>query len=206
MKTKDNFSELIRAAALHSELRASGAELQADSQELSVNTADGARAVPAYPAGGLRTLPTYHADGLPTLPADFERRVMIEVARRAIERSRRRARRGMVASLSGLAMLLAACVGAVVVWFPALMPAFTRMSWLEDLRITALGRTIYDAVAGAFGAGTGVGESVADAGGGAALPLFEQWGGLVLLVLLIGGAAGFIYYLNNLFNSDYVPD
>lgn len=53
-----------------------------------------------------------------TVSDDFERRVMIEVARRAIERSRRRARFGLAASLSGLAMLLAACITGVVVWFP----------------------------------------------------------------------------------------
>lgn len=50
--------------------------------------------------------------------AGFERRVMLEVARRAVMRSRRRSRFGVAASLSGLAMLLAACVTLVVALFP----------------------------------------------------------------------------------------
>jgi hypothetical protein len=50
---------------------------------------------------------------------DFERRVMIEVARRAIERARRRARFNLVASLSAISITAAACVTAVVVWFPS---------------------------------------------------------------------------------------
>lgn len=49
--------------------------------------------------------------------AGLERRVMIEVARRAIERSRRRAKFSLVASLSMMTLATAACV-AVVVWFP----------------------------------------------------------------------------------------
>lgn len=55
---------------------------------------------------------------IPALSTDFERRVMMEVARRAIERSRRRAERGLVASLSGFTVAAAACIAAVVVWFP----------------------------------------------------------------------------------------
>ncbi len=116
--------------------------------------------------------------------ADFERRVMIEVARRAIERSRRRARRGVIASLSGLAMLLAACVAALVVWFPARLPAFARSSWLEVMR---------SAMPDLDAAGAATGNT---------LPFFEQWGGLTLLVLTIGGAAGFIYYLNTIFAGE----
>ncbi len=132
------------------------------------------------------------SDG-PTVSPDLERRVMIEVARRAIEGSRRRARRGLVASLVGLAMLLAGCIAALVVWFPALAPALTRFTWLENLRIPKL----FDTVAGSM---AGVAESTAT------LPFLEQWGGLILLVLLVVGAAGFIYYLNSLFSGDRIPE
>ncbi len=118
-----------------------------------------------------------------TVSDDLERRVMIEVAHRAIERSHRRARLGLVASLSGLAMLLAACIAVVVVWFPTVLPSFTRLSWLEKLQLPSLD--------GIF-SGTGV-DAVE------ALPFFEQWGGLTAMILLVGGAAGFIYYLNGLF-------
>jgi hypothetical protein len=58
-------------------------------------------------------------DEEPTVSSDFERRVMLAVARRAIERSRRRARFNLVASLSAVTVAAAACVAAVVVWFPA---------------------------------------------------------------------------------------
>ncbi len=125
------------------------------------------------------------AGELPVPSPDLERRVVIEVARRALERSRRRAQRGLVASLTGLAMLLAGCIVALVVWYPVLVPALTRFEWLERLRISIpvpeFTRTI-------------------------AVPLLEQWGGLALLVLVIGGAVGFIYYLSTLFSSDYTPE
>ena len=121
---------------------------------------------------------------LPIPSPDLERRVMIEIARRALARSRRRARRGLVASLSGLAMLLAGCIAALVVWYPALMPAFTHISWLEKIGdlLPELPQT------------------------DTTLPFIEQWGGLILLVLLVGGAVGFIYYLNSLFSTDYTPE
>ena len=121
---------------------------------------------------------------LPIPSPDLERRVMIEIARRALARSRRRARRGLVASLSGLAMLLAGCIAALVVWYPALMPAFTNFSWLEEIGdlLPELPQT------------------------DTTLPFIEQWGGLILLVLLVGGAVGFIYYLNSLFSTDYTPE
>lgn len=135
---------------------------------------------------------------LPAPAPDFERWVMMEVARRAIERSRRKARRGMVATLSGLAMLLAGCIAAIVAWFPVLMPAFGRMSWLEKLSDIPAPKFL-ERLAGTT-TGIGVGESAA------IVPFFEPWGGLILIVLLIGGAAGFIYYLNSLFSSDYTPD
>lgn len=127
---------------------------------------------------------------MPALPVDLESRVMVEVARRTIERSRRRARRGVVASLTGLAMLLVGSIAALVAWFPILMPAFTNMSWLEKLRIPEP----------KFLNGLGVAAESA-----AHEPFLEQWGGLILLGLLVGGAIGFIYYLNSLFSNDYKP-
>ncbi len=123
------------------------------------------------------------AGELPAVSPDLERRVMIEVARRALARSRRRAQRGLVASLAGLAMLLAGCIAALVVWYPVLAPALTRFDWLERIHIPVP----------EFTQTTGV-------------TFLEEWGGLVLLVLLVGGAVGFVYYLNSLFSSDYIPD
>jgi hypothetical protein len=58
------------------------------------------------------------ATDMPTPTPDFERRVMVEVARRAIERSRRRARFNLVASLSGVTITAAASVAAVMLWYP----------------------------------------------------------------------------------------
>jgi hypothetical protein len=58
------------------------------------------------------------ADEQQRVSPEFERRVMVAVARRAIERVRRRARFNLVASLSGVGIAAAACVAAVVVWFP----------------------------------------------------------------------------------------
>ncbi|MDR2890776.1 MAG: hypothetical protein LBV18_04135 [Alistipes sp.] len=127
---------------------------------------------------------------------DLERRVMIEIVRREVERSRRRARRGMIASLSGLAMLFAGCIAAVVAWFPALLPSFSRLSWLEWVREIPLPEFLDSAdFVGSVGL---VSEGFESA------PLFEQWGGLVVILLLIGGAVGFVYYLNYLFSSNNV--
>ncbi len=125
------------------------------------------------------------AGELPVVSPDLERRVMMEVARRALARARRRARRGLVASLAGLAMLLAGCIAALVVWYPVLAPALTNFSWLERIRI--------DIPVPDFTQTTGV-------------SFLEEWGGLVLLVLLVGGAVGFVYYLISLFSSDYTSD
>ncbi len=125
------------------------------------------------------------AGPLPAVSPDLERRVMIEIARRALARARRRAQRGLVASLTGLAMLLAGCIAALVVWYPVLAPALTNFSWLERIRIDIPVPEFTQTIA---------------------VPLLEQWGGLVLLVLLVGGAVGFVYYLNSLFSSDYTPD
>lgn len=54
----------------------------------------------------------------PAIDPAFRQRVMLEVARRAIERSRRCARFSVVASLSGATVAAAACVAAIVLWFP----------------------------------------------------------------------------------------
>jgi hypothetical protein len=122
----------------------------------------------------------------PTPSPELERRVMIEVARRAIERSRRRARRGMVASLTGLAGLLAGCIAALVVWFPTLMPALTDISWMERWRASL--HKLFD--------------SAPAAGQSAVAGFIEQWGAPTLLVLGIGVAAGFVWYLNALAGTD----
>ncbi|MDR2883027.1 MAG: hypothetical protein LBU98_04545 [Alistipes sp.] len=124
------------------------------------------------------------AGELPAVSPDLERQVMIEIARRALARSRRQARRGLVASLAGLAMLLAGCIAALAVWYPVLLPALTSFSWLNRIHISL---PEFSPTA----------ETI---------PFLEEWGGLVLLVLLIGCAVGFIYYLNTLFSNDYTAD
>ncbi len=73
------------------------------------------------------------------------------------------------------------------------------MSWLDGLRDVLPDVALFDAAAVGIGA-KGVAENAAS------LPLLEQWGGLVLIVLLVGGAVGFIYYLNTLFSSDYTVE
>jgi hypothetical protein len=119
------------------------------------------------------------ADNEPAVSPELEKRVMIRVAHRAIERSRRRARRGMVASLAGLAMLLAGCIAALVVWFPSLVPAFTTHEWFTRLR---------NPFSGLFQT--------------TAIPWLEQWGGPLLITLVIAAAVGFVWYLNNLLSAD----
>jgi type VI protein secretion system component VasF len=57
-----------------------------------------------------------HTD--PEVSAAFEHRIVLAVARRAIERAQQKARRNLVMSLSGLTVAAAACVAAVVLWFP----------------------------------------------------------------------------------------
>lgn len=106
---------------------------------------------------------------------DFERRVMLEVARHAIAHSRRRARRGLIASISGVAMLLAACLAALLTWLPSRLILFQdfRLPWLENIMHSAA-------------------EIV---------PFAGQWGGLLVLSLFVSGAAGFAYYLNGLFSE-----
>jgi hypothetical protein len=119
---------------------------------------------------------------------ELEHRVMVTVARRAIEASRRRARRGLVASLSGLAMLLAGGIAALVVWFPALTPSL-NFTWLEKLRIPAMFQGIASGV-----------ETTTS------LPFLEQWGGVILVLLLAGGAAGFLWCLNSLSAGERVAE
>jgi hypothetical protein len=166
---RDNFRELLRAA---SEMPVAG----------GVGVGDVGFGFEAGVGGG-----------------DLERRVMMAVVRREVERSRRRARRGMIASLSGLAMLFAGCIAAVVAWFPALLPSFSRLSWLEWVREIPLPEFLDSAD---FVGSVGSGFSVSAGFEGA--PLFEQWGGLVVILLLVGGAVGFVYYLNSLFSNDNV--
>ena len=84
-------------------------------------------------------------------------------------------------------MLFAGCIAAVVVWFPARIPDFARISWLEKLREIPMPEFL---------------DATATVGEGASF--FEQWGGLALIVLLMGGAAGFVYYLNSVFSSDNI--
>jgi hypothetical protein len=118
------------------------------------------------------------ASSEPTPSPELEHRVMIRVAHRAIERSRRRVRRGMIASLAGLAMLLAGCVAALVVWFPSLVPAFTTHEWFARLRNPFVG--LFETTA---------------------IPWLEQWGGPLVITLVIAAGGGFMWYLNNLLSE-----
>lgn len=68
----------------------------------------------------------------PAVGSEFERRVMVEVARRAIMLSRRRVRLGLVASLSTGAVAAAACVAAVIIWFPTQIILSIDMSGTLD--------------------------------------------------------------------------
>ncbi len=131
----------------------------------------------------------------PAITSDFDRRVMIEIAQRAIARSKKRARRGMIASMAGTAMLLAGCVAALVVWFPALLPAFSRTSWLDWMRRIPSPWFLKGPSVGS------IGETAT-----AALPFLEQWGGLLFMALAAAAAMGIVHYLNNLFPGDYSPD
>ncbi len=54
----------------------------------------------------------------PAVDPAFEQRVMMEVARRAIAKARRRARFSLAASLSGATVAAAAAVIAIILWFP----------------------------------------------------------------------------------------
>ena len=56
--------------------------------------------------------------GMPSVSEGFEGRVMLEVARLAIEEERRKARFSLAVSLTGTAIAAAACITAVVLWFP----------------------------------------------------------------------------------------
>jgi hypothetical protein len=122
-----------------------------------------------------------------TVPAQLEQQVIVAVARRAIEASRRKARRGLVATLSGLAMLLAGGIVALVMWFPAHTPAL-NFAWLRDL-FDAVGGSVTEAVEGT-----------------ATLSFMEQWGGVVLVLLIAGCAAGFVWCLNSIFAGEKVTE
>jgi hypothetical protein len=54
----------------------------------------------------------------PAVSCELERKIMLKVAQRAIANSQRRARFGLVASLSGITVAAAACIAGVVLWFP----------------------------------------------------------------------------------------
>lgn len=126
---------------------------------------------------------------LPLVSPAFHHRVMVQVAHRAIALSRRRARQGLIASLSGLSMLLVGSIAALVIWFPVLLPAFVNFSWLDKLRSSFLKFPFRQL-------------SPPDS----SLPFLEQWGGLLLIVLLVVVAVGFVFYLNSLFSSDSSSD
>jgi hypothetical protein len=113
----------------------------------------------------------------PAVPPELEHRVMLEVARRAIARARRRARLSLVASMSGVAMLLGACLTAIVMWLP------TGFQAIPKIDLPALQ---FDKFA------TEVSET---------LPFLGQWGGVMVLTLFACGAVGFVYYLNGLFSE-----
>lgn len=113
----------------------------------------------------------------PSVPERLKHKIMLEIARRAIVSSKRKAKLGVIASLSGLGMLLAGCIVLLVNWFPAYLP------FLETVRLPEL-HPAFSAITDTF-------------------PFIEQWGGWIVLTLLAGSAAGFIYYLNNLFSSAF---
>lgn len=132
-----------------------------------------------HPDDGLKEL-IKAAHRQPSVPESLEHRIMLAVARRAITRSKRRAKMGLAASLSGLGMLLAGCLIVLLNWFPHYLP-FT-----ESLRMRELlaGLSRYANLP----------------------PIFEQWGPWITTVLLAGSAAGFIYYLNSLFSNTFPED
>jgi hypothetical protein len=78
-----------------------------------------------------------------------------------------------------------------VVWFPAFTPTLS-FTWLEKLRIPRL----FDAVGGLAGAMEGT----------ATLSFMEQWGGVILVLLLAGGVAGFIWCLRSLRAGEQVNE
>ncbi|MDR2912619.1 MAG: hypothetical protein LBV38_04885 [Alistipes sp.] len=126
------------------------------------------------------------ADEPVILAEGFEQRVMLAVARRAIEQSKRRARRALIALLSGLAMLLGASV-ALLASASSLLPVVgkpfdTLAGWFADLHIS-------------LQAGLSLGGVLGT------ISFWEQWGDMFILTLLAGGAVGFIYYLNSLFSD-----
>lgn len=112
----------------------------------------------------------------PAVGDDFKHRVMLEVARRAIMHSRRRARRGLIASVSALAILLAACIVLLLTWFPTHIILFPKLHlpWFEDFMCRLAEME----------------------------PFFGQWGVLLALTLLVSGVVGFAYYLNCLFSEN----
>ena len=115
----------------------------------------------------------------PSIPQDLERKVMMEVARRSIKFSRRKAKLGLVVSLSGLAMLWAGCIAILISWFPAHLPLKNSLppkpdEWMAKFLEPS--------------------------------PLPEQWGGWIIISLIAIGAVGFIYYLNSLFSDTYSPE
>jgi hypothetical protein len=123
-----------------------------------------------------------------TAPARLEHKVMVSIARKAIEASRRKARRGLVASLTGLAMLLVGGIATLIVWFPVFTPSL-NFAWLNKLHIPDLFKGV------ASGA-----ENTA------ALSFMEQLGGVVLVLLIAGCTAGFIWCLNSLFTGEKVAE
>lgn len=124
--------------------------------------------------GGLSVL-MKAAHEQPVVPERLEHKIMLAVARRAIVRSRRRAKLGLIASLSGLGMLLAGCIAVLWHWFPSQLP------FLKPLDLSSA-HPFFSGLADAF-------------------PFLEEWGGWIVLTLLVASTAGFIYYLNNLFSN-----
>lgn len=164
--TGDSFSTLIRAAAGCDETPS------ATSGASAASVSDAAR----------------QSDGgwLAEASARVERRVMVEIARRSLERSRRRVRVGIVVCAMGFVMATAGALAALAAWSPVIVPGAERFSWFGQVRDRlsgALGGAVEAMSAGAF---------------------IERWGLTLLVALGAVGVAGLFYILDRAFSDDCV--
>lgn len=117
-----------------------------------------------------------------------ERQVMFEIARRSIERARRRVRLGVIFCGMGFVMAMAGALAALAAWSPMVLPDLGRVSWFGRVRewlSGALGGTVEALSASAF---------------------VERWGLALLAALGALGIAGLFYIMNRAFYDDCAAD
>lgn len=180
--TDDGFSALIKAAVCGQASSEVSAGFVGASAVSAGRMVDGAGLVEAS-AGR-----TADDNWLAEASARVERRVMVEITRRSLERARGRVRIAIVLCATGFVMAMVGALVALAAWSPVIAPGMEGVSWFGRAR---------EWIAGLLGGAVDALSAEA---------FVERWGLTLLVALGAMGAAGLFYLLDRSLTDDLAAD